>query len=107
FDVVQNHRFAFLLFFRPENWLLERINMSLLRSLRVWGVLRFLQTCRSSGAISFSLKKFGVPQIIAYSAGRDLQISTFSVADLQIGIWGSEDPRPGALRSEDRTQQYH
>ena len=49
---------------------------------------------------------FGDPQIITYSAGRDLKISTFSGADLQIGILGSEDPRPRALRSEDRTQQY-
>ena len=49
---------------------------------------------------------FGDPQIITYSAGRDLKISTFSGADLQIGIWGSEDPRPVALRSEDRTQRY-
>jgi len=29
----------------------------------------------------------------------------FLGADLQIGLRGSEDPRPGALRSEDRTQR--
>ena len=85
--MFKDHRFASFCFSGLGNGFLEPINMSLLRGLRFWGVLRFLQTCRSSGAFSLTLKKSGVPQIIAYSAGRDLQILAFR-APIFISAYG-------------------